>query len=241
MQVSRGNRFRFPAIAGLALFLLMVSGFVLDIAIIGTTGGDPQIRVDQLGPDLVRVKGSTIWPVEGWIYTLMILPAFVFLAGVHWAFRRVDEDGVAAIGVVVTATFWALSTAHNLAILTVVQSLAPVYVPGAPEAVAIEAVSRSLVWVADALSPLSGLGAVFLIVGALALGRATLTSKELPRWTGYIALSSALLLGLGTFQHLSRPLIAVSLIGFILYMVWVAGMSVTLLRRWRGASASDGG
>jgi len=219
--------------AGMILAFLMVLGFVLDLMIIGTTGGDPQIRGESLGPDLVRVKGSGIWPLETWVYTLMALPGSIFLMGVYWAVRREDRDGLATIGVLVSLLTWALSTVHNLAILAVVQGLAPAYVPGAPDAPALEASARGWLAVADALNPLSGITAVFLMVGALALGLATLRAMHLPRWTGWVSLAVVPLLGLGMLQGFSRAFIAPALIGYILYIAWNLGVSSALFKRSR--------
>jgi len=212
------------------LVLLMVLGFVLDLMIISTTGGDPQVRGESLGADLVRVKGSGIWPLETWVYTLMALPGSIFLMGVYWAIRREDRDGLATIGVLVSLLTWVLSTVHNLAILAVVQGLAPAYVPGAPDAPALEASARGWLAVADALNPLSGITAVFLMVGALALGLATLRTLHLPRWTGSVSLAVVPLIGLGLLQGFSRAFIAPALIGYILYIVWNLGVSFALLK-----------
>lgn len=233
-------RTRWVATAGMVLVLLMVMGFALDMALMGTTGGDPILRADSIGDDLVRAQGSAIWPVEGWVYTLMLLPATVFLAGIYWGFRRTDRDGGATIGVLLLFLFWVLHTVHNLAILVVVQGLAPGYVPGAADAAAIEATARAFVGLGDVLSPFSGLTTAFLATGLLALGRACLRPEvTYSRWTGYVALAVAPLAALGTLQGLSAAFLAPALIGWILFLLWNADLSVVLWKRSGPEAGAD--
>lgn len=226
----KSHEFRWPAVAGLLLVVMMAAAFAMDLAIIGTTGANPEIRTDRLDEDLVRVQNSAIWPVEAWTYTLMILPASIFLVGLNGILRR-EEDMLPTMGVLVALGFWIVSTAHNVAILAVVEALAPAYVSGAANAMALEATALGFLGVSEALSPLFGLGAVSLVVAALILGAAILKSESFSRWTGYILLALVPLMGLGLLRPLSDAFVVISLIGYLLFILWTADVAVILWRQ----------
>lgn len=224
------NEFRLPAVAGLVLVVMMAAAFAMDLGIIGSTGANPEIRMDRLGEDLVRVQESALWPVEAWTYTLMVLPAAIFLVGLYGILRRRTE-GLPAMGVLLALGLWIVHTAHNVAILAVVQTLAPAYVPGAANAAALEATALGFLGVGAALSPLSGLGAVILVAAALSLGIAILKSDRLSRWNGYLLLGVVILAGLGLLRPLSDAFIMLGLVGWILLILWHADVAVILWRQ----------
>ena len=88
------DKLRLPGLAGLTLLAMLVISFIMDFAIISTTGGKPNIDVVNVGPDLLRAQGSLIWPVETWLYLLMIVPFAVFAFGVYWALRSESDEGL---------------------------------------------------------------------------------------------------------------------------------------------------
>lgn len=229
------NEFRWSALAGFVLVAMMAAAFVMDFAIIGTTGANPEIRMDRLGEDLVRVQESALWPVEAWTYTLMVVPAALFLVGLYGILRR-ETGGLPAMGVLLALGLWIVNTAHNVAILVVVQTLAPAYIPGAANAAAIEATALGFLGAGAALSPLSGLGAVVLAVAALSLGMAILRSDRFSRWNGYLLLGLVLLASLGLLRPLSDAFIVVGLIGWVVFILWHADVTVIL---WRQGTANE--
>jgi len=232
MESSEAVRHRLPVWGGLILSAMMIAGFVLDIGIFSSTGAEPVIRLEQLGTDLLRVQGSAVWPIEGWTYTLMILPAFVFVLGVYWFLRDGADEGLPIIGATAAVLFWVFHTMHNVAILTVVTGLAPSYVLGAPDAAEIETVSRGFIVFSEVLFlPGGGVGSLFWAVASLALGKAILETKQLPRWLGYTSIGVALLALLGLLQYAYEPFVVFGLIGWVLFIIWTAGVSVMLLRR----------
>src|SRR5437763_3282136 len=104
---SRMNRI--GAMSGLVLAVMMVVAFALDMVIIQTTSGPPLLNADNIGPELLRAKGSTLWLVEGWLYTLMIVPAFVFVLAVYQTLG--DEDNsLPRLGLFASALFWIFHT-----------------------------------------------------------------------------------------------------------------------------------
>ena len=225
------NKLRLPGIAGIIFALMLVVAFGLDFALIATTGGEPTFNLANIGPDLLRAQKSAIWPVETWIYALMIVPFSVFALGVYLVLRAESDKGFPALGVVTTLVFWIFSTLHNAAILTVLQVLIPSYAAGSPAAPSIEVMARGLLGFGNTLfTPGGGVGTLLLVIGMAVTGRATLAGGQLPRWTGYVAMACAGFSLLGYLQYLSRGLLVLGLIGFVLYILWVIGVAIRLLR-----------
>jgi hypothetical protein len=209
----------------------MVLGFGLDMAIVSTTGGVPAVRQASLGADLVRVAGSAIWPVEGWTYTLMIVPACAFLPALHRRLWKDEDADLSGTALVALAAFWVVHTLHNTVILGVVQGLAPAYVPGAADAASVEASARGLVGVSDALfGPGSGLGTPLLALASLAYGLRMGKTRAFAAWVAPAAFGSAAFSLVGMLQFAFAPLLFVGLIGWILFIAWTAGASLGLLR-----------
>jgi len=212
------------------LALMLILAFALDFAIISTTGGDPNFRLDRIESDLVRAQGSSVWIVEAWLYALLIVPFSVFALGVYRVLRPHDAD-LALVGLAATMLFWIFSTAHNAAIVTVLQVLVPRYAPGTPQSAGIEAAARVILGFGNTLfSPGGGVGTLLFVVGMAAIGQATFRSLGLARWTGYLAFAAAVFSALGYLQYLAEPLFFLGIIGFALYIIWVAGVALRLTR-----------
>jgi len=225
------NKLRLPGIAGIVLALMMVVAFGLDFAIIATTGGDPAFNLANIGPDLLRAQSSVIWPVETWVYALMIVPFSVFALGVYWVLRTENDKGLPAIGVVTTLIFWMFSTLHNAAILTVLQVFVPSYAAGHPAATSIEVSARGLLNFGNTLfTPGGGVGTLLLVIGMAVIGRATLTGGQLPRGTGNLAIACAAFSLLGYLQYVSSALFFLGLIGWVFYIIWITWVAIRLLR-----------
>jgi len=229
---------RIAGAAGLVLTAMLVVAFVLDFVIIGTTGGPPMIALAALAADLTRARGSVIWPIETWLYSLQIVPFAIFILGVRSAFRGSPSEWLANASTVAAVLFMALQTLHNLAILAVVQVMAPTYVPGATDAPAIEAVSRGLLGLGyAAFVPGGGVGGVFFVLAGAGFAIAQRRTGALPRWTGPLAAASAGLTAIAFGQYLVPPIFALALVGFLAFIAWVALASVSLFRAAPGAAA----
>lgn len=228
-------------VAGLALVVMMAAGFLMDFAIMATTSGEPLPHVGSVSRDLARAGPSTLWRVEAWTYCLMALPATLFLVAA-WCELQAAPEGRAGISLL--AVFWALHTLHNVAMLVVVGTLAPRYVPGAPDASAVEWAARALIGIGDALNPFVGLGMPFLALGAFLVGRASLADAAAPRWRGWALVLVAGLVAVGLLQLGAPAFLAASLVAWVLLMVWTAAWSLraakpaTAARDVRGASGA---
>lgn len=209
----------------------MLLGFGLDLAIVATTGGPPAIQRPSLGTDLVRVAGSAMWPVEGWVYTLMVVPACAFVPALHRRLKSDKGSDLSDTALTAFIAFWAVHTIHNAVILGVVQGLAPAYVPGAADAASVEASARGLVGVSEALfGPGSGLGTALLAMASLAYGLRMRQSQALAGWVAKAAFGAAALSLVGMLQVFFAPLLVVGLVGWILFIAWTAGAAVGMLR-----------
>ena len=223
---------RIAGAAGVVLTGLLVVAFALDLTIIGTTGGPPVIALGALGPDLQRAAGSAVWPLETWLYTLQIVPFGVFILGVRSAYRGTAAEWIAGAATVSGLLFMILHTLHNLAILAVVQVLAPAYVAGAPDAPAIEATARGLLGLANAaFLPGGGVGGALLVLVtagfAIADGRARGLASP---WSGRFAWAAAGLSAIAYAQSVVPAMLAVALVGFLGFIGWVALSSMSPLR-----------
>jgi len=230
MEPSGTPRYWIAAWAGIGLLGMMVAAFALDLGIVASTGAEPVLRSDQVGPDLLRASGSPLWPLEGWVYTLMVAPACVFTAGLYLYFRDEVADELALSGLVAAFMFWVVHTMHN-AVLLAVLALAPTYAAAGANASVIEGVARGLIAFSDVLfRPGGGVGTLLLAVAGLAFGKVMLDSGRLPRWVGLAAVGAALLGLLGLLQYVFPPFVAFGLIGWVLFIAWVGGASVAMLR-----------
>jgi hypothetical protein len=168
--------------------------------------------------------------VEGWLYTLMIVPGFVFALAVYWLLRD-DDNGLAGIGLIASVLFWMFHTLHNVVMLTVIQVLVPRYTAGTPEGSSIESLATALLGLANMMFGFGGsVGGLFLVIFPTAFGLATLKNRVLPRWTGYVALAGGLAVLLSYLQFISGAFLFVGLLGWVLTIVWVAGTTIALLR-----------
>ena len=222
---------RIAGAAGLVLAAMLVVAFVLDFVITGTTGGPPTIALSSLTADLTRARDSVIWPIETWLYSLQIVPFAIFILGVRSAFRGSQSEWLANASMVAAMLFMALHTLHNLAILTVVQVMAPTYVPGATDAPAIEAVSRGLLGLAyAAFVPGGGVGGMFFVLTCAGFAIAQRRTRALPPWTGPLAATSAVLTAIAFAQYIVPPVFVVALVGWLAFIAWVVIASVDLFR-----------
>jgi hypothetical protein len=216
-------------VSGIVLAIMMVIGFALDMTIIQTTSGPPVLNGDTIGSELLRARGSTIWLVEGWFYSLMVVPGFVFVLGVYWALRDFNKS-LAGIGLFASALFWIFHTLHNVAMLTVLQVLVPRYSSGTSEGTAIETLSTGLLGFANLLFGFGGsVGGLFLAIFLATFGLVTLRSP-LPRWIGYMAVVAGLAVVLSYLQFISGAFMFIGLIGWILSIAWVVGTTAALSR-----------
>ena len=222
---------RLAGVAGVVLAAMMIIAFALDFAIIATTGGPPMIYPESLSADLVRARDSAIWPIETWLYALQIIPFAVFIVGVRATLRAGREGGIADLATLAAVLFMALHTLHNLAILTVVQGLAPAYVPGAANASSIEAVSRGFLGLAyAAFLPGGGVGSALLVAALIGFAVAQRRTRALAGASSRLATASAALVAVAYAQYVVPPAFFLALVGWLAYMAWTAVVSVGLLR-----------
>lgn len=219
------------ALAGLTLAGLTLLGLILDGAIASTTGGPPMLALATLGADLVRAGSSAVWSIETWVYTVQIVPFAILVSGLRSLLRSAGEAVLADVAALSAMSFMALHTLHNLAILAVVQVFAPVYVPGAADAPAIEAATRGLLAVAyAAYLPGGGVGGLFFIVAMAAFALAQRRHAIFAAGAGSLAAASAALSVIGYLQYLVFPALFVALLGWLAYLAWIVTVSVGLLR-----------
>src|SRR5207302_11301517 len=112
------------AASGVALAVMLVAGFATDIAIVLTTGGPPVLDPAKIGSELLRAKGTTVWMVEAWLYTLMIIAVPAFVLGVYAALRREGDPGLPGLGAIAALIFWLFHTISNTAFVQGSQVLA---------------------------------------------------------------------------------------------------------------------
>lgn len=204
----------------------MTLGFALDFVVISTTGGPPQIFLASLSADLVRARNSSIWPIETWVYSLQAIPFVVFILGMRAALRDAGEEALADIAALAGVFFMALHTLHNLAILAVVNVLAPTYVAGAADAASTEAVARGLLGVAyAAFLPGGGIGGALLVLALASFAMAQRRSRAFPAWSGRLATFAAVLLTVAYLQYIVPAAFFIALPGYVAFILWTAAVS----------------
>lgn len=217
--------------AGLLLGAMMLVAFALDMAVIATTGGPPEIQPGHLAADLTRAAGSSLWAVETWVYTLLIVPFIVFIAGLRSAVRAAGHPGLADWGALAGLVFAGLHTLHNLLILVAVQVMGPAYVAGGHDATALLATTKALLGLAYAtFLPGSGLGTPVLIISMLAFAAAQRAGAPGGRWAAGLALASALLLAVAELQAFIPPAFFIALVAWIANIGWTIASAGGLLR-----------
>ncbi len=176
--------------------------------------------------------GSTVWVVEAWLYTLMIIAVPAFVLGVYAALRREGDPGLPGLGAIAALIFWLFHTIHNLGFVTVLQVVATGYTGAGAEGSAADAVARALLGFANAAFGFgTSVGGVFLIGSMACLGVATLQNGGLPRWTGYAALAAAALALIAYLQVIVPALGPIfGIPGWLLHIAWVIGVTVALVR-----------
>jgi hypothetical protein len=216
----------FAGAAGAFFTAMLIAGLVLDGAVSSSTGGAPVIGLDTLSADLGRAHGSHVWPVEAWVYTLAAVPFVFFVAGLRRALAGAGHAVLADAGAVAALLFMVLHTVHNLALLAVVQFLAPHYTAGAADSTAIEATARGLIGFGDAaFLPGGGVGSI-LLVGAMVV-----FARVQSGWASRLAIAAAALVTVGYLQYAAGPALFVALGGWVAFIAWSAVSSAGLLRR----------
>ena len=222
---------RVAGIAGVVLAIMMAVAFVLDFAIIATTGGPPQIYPETLSADLVRVRGSAIWPLEAWLYSLQVVPFALFILGVRSALRAAGREAAADTTTLGALLVMAAHTLHNLAILAIVQYVAPVYAPDATNAVALEATTRALVGLAYAtFVPGGGVGSALLVISLVAFTTGARGSASFPSWSTRFAWAGAVLVAIAYVQYVIAPAFFIALFGYLAFIGWIAVLGVSFMR-----------
>lgn len=231
-----------PGVAGLTFVLLNTAALVLDFVIVGTTGGQPFFDLANAGGELARIQGSTAWLVGAALRVAQFVPIALFVPGLYWVFRGESDRGAAAHGALAVFLFWLFSTVQNGATLAVVAFLAPAYTAGSQGAAAIEAAAVALMSLGEVFFTMGGgLATLFMVAGMVFLGRLTLRSGRLPRWTGYAALASAAFSLVALFHYLVPALFPAALLGFLLFVLWTIGVSVGFLRSQRASAPAPTG
>jgi hypothetical protein len=223
---------RIAGAAGLVLAGMLSAAIGLDFVIIATTGGPPVIGLGTLSADLERVRASAIWPVEGWLYVLQIVPFSIFVAGLGSVYRDSESGDVARMAVVAGLLFMVLHTLHNLAIVTVVQVMAPDYSPSAANAGAIEAASRAVLGFSyAAFLPGGGVGSLLLVLSTVGFAIVQGRTRRLgSAWSAPLAWATAAFVAAGYLQYVVAPAFVLALVGFFAFVGWITSASLSLLR-----------
>lgn len=236
----RPNKLQLPGMAGLLFVLLNTVALLLDFVVSSTTGGDTFFNLANIGPDLLGIQGSTAWSVGAILRVVQIVPLVLFVPGLYWVFRGENDRGFAAHGALGVFLYWLFATFQNAATVAVVELLAPAYTAGSQAAQSIEVAATALLgFGAVFFHPGGGLATLFLVVGIALLGYLTMRTNRLPRWTGYVALGSALFSLLGYLQYLMPAFFVAGVLGLGLFVIWTIGVSFSFIRRPATASASE--
>lgn len=215
---------RLTAYAGFVLTGMLIVAFALDLAIMATTGGPPAVYPATVGADLVRLGGSAIWPVEAWLYTLLLVPFAAFVVGVRAQLQAAGEELAADLAALAAILFMALHTLHNLSILTIVHGLAPDYAPGSAAAAGIETTARAFATFASVtFEPGGGVGGLLFIVALATFGIAQ--RRSLALGSSRLATASALLLSVGYAHYLVFAAFFVALLGWVAFIGWVVAVT----------------
>ena len=229
--MTRSRFIRIGGMAGLVLALMMIVAFALDMAIIITTGRPPLLDPQKISLDLVRAQGVPFWPLETWLYTLMIIPGSVLAIATYRVLHSEHEDSMIAFGLLATILFWIFHTMHNVLILAVFQALVPHYSGGSLGATTMEVVAAMIMTIASVTFDFgSGVGSLFLAGSLGASGLATLRTAEFPRWTGYVALAASLAMLGAYLKFMFQGIFFLGLLGWVLFIIWVIGAALAILR-----------
>ena len=219
----REGELRITRAAGLLLAAMLILGFAFDMVLMVSTGGPPMIGLGSLSHDLARAGGSSVWPVETWVYTLLTVPSVVFIFGLRRSVGAA-QPVLADVAAGAALLFIALHTLHNLVVLAVVQVVAP---SAAADAAGAAAVARPLLALAYAtFLPGGGLGGVVFILAMAAFAWLQRRSAA-----GWLALAAAVLFAVGYAQYLLAPAIVAALAGWLCFIAWTVATAVRVSAR----------
>jgi hypothetical protein len=214
--------------------VLTALSFVLGIVLMVSSG--VQVLIPETGKnglDWIRDvnDASGLFFAGGWLVVLGGLFGLVALIGFYEALRAAHPLMIlapilAAVGMV----FVTISHAIPLA-------LAYEFVPGYVDASAATQSSLRVSFDTWAVTSLAfnyiGDALVWAIV-LPAYAWASLKTRAVPRWIGWLGLFSAFFAGvLGLFSPASSVIDGLTFIGFVGFFVWTAAMGIALLRRRR--------
>ncbi|WP_139346543.1 DUF4386 family protein [Sinomonas mesophila] len=216
---ATGRSNRWAAVAGLGFAAVVVASFFLPAQ--PSIDSPAEGIAAQLAADLTAHQLSLLL---GFLADVAFL---VFLAGLWSRLRRGEGQAgmFAALVLIAGAAVVTLMLVSGGLSLALVQHASG----GQPDPAVLSALIALNAWVGSAILPASA--AMFL--GA---AMAILTTRALPRWLGWLAAATAVLLLIslaGVFQ--STPgegvLGIIGFSGFLLFLIWVLATSIVLLLR----------
>jgi hypothetical protein len=218
------------AVCAIATVVLFVAGGVL----MGTSGVEVLIpETGQAGRDWVADVDQADWRflTGAWLIILMGFVGIVALIGFYARLREAGEAFVLAP--VLGAIGLTLVTVSHLIPIAMAYELVPAYVgAGADGQSTLSATADTLAAMALVTNSAGNFLGWGVAVPMFAV--AILTTRQLPRWIGWLGLVVAVLAGwLGLLGPASSVLEAVSGLGFVGFFVFMLSMGVAMLRRDR--------
>jgi len=222
---------RFVVWNGILLVVMLVTAFALDLAIWNSTGGPPAIDLNHLSTDLVRANGSSLWPIETWLYILLVIPGLTFTIGVKSVLKHPDQELLLVTAKNSMILFWIFHTLHNVVLLTVLYGAASYSPADTTQALNFESVADMLLRFSNLLFGFgTSIGALFLVFALGLFGYLTYLNKKFTNRIAFIALGASIAILLSYLQSVSGVFFALGLLGWVLFIFWVFSMTFRLAK-----------
>jgi hypothetical protein len=207
-------------------FSLLSAGALIGAAVLGIAmGGEGPAPID-FGDREVLARLASAGPTGVLLETLALLaPVLALGAGIGWLRLAGQESGLARVGVLLWYVGMIFVVAQDAAELGLVRILPGAVAHAGPAEevalLAIGSVAGEIVRVFIVLGDLLSFGALGLVAAALVQRTGQV------RWFGWLGLVCALFVILGLLVPILLPL---RLLGFLLFVIWLAGLGLAMLR-----------
>jgi hypothetical protein len=199
------------------------AGIVFVAMLIAASIASPFVPGDQSAGTLVSkitaTRAGTLVGVD--LQFAGVIVFFVYLAGVYQIMRRSDDRSWLAPATLVTG----ITTGATVVLAQSVLGTLAAYVVGSATAETVRAMYAVYAGMYQGSD-------IFLVLFLLSGAAASVGAGVYPRWIGFVALVSSVLILVGAFSYAvpSSPLSLVDLLGILLFLVFMLGSSVVLIR-----------